>query len=128
MFTGLIQQTGEIAALERAGTQTRITVRAKNIAKELKTGDSVAVSGVCLTALDIGEEQFSADLAQETVERTSLRQLKPGALVNLELPASQERVLADALRAALPGAPLAVSHEVAPIWREYERGNTAIVD
>ena len=93
MFTGLIQQTGEIAALERAGTQTRITVRAKNIAKELKTGDSVAVSGVCLTALDIGEEQFSADLAKETLERTSLRQLKPGALVNLELPArAQDRM------------------------------------
>src|SRR5947209_10963625 len=87
MFTGLIKETGEIAALERVAGQTRITVRAKNIAKELKTGDSVAVSGVCLTALEIGEEQFSADLAQETLERTSLQRLKAGSLVNLELPA-----------------------------------------
>jgi riboflavin synthase len=93
MFTGLIQTIGEIAALERSGSQTRITVRANEIAQELKTGDSVAVSGVCLTALDIGEGKFSADLAQETLERTSLGKLKPGALVNLELPArAQDRM------------------------------------
>jgi riboflavin synthase len=93
MFTGLIQTIGEIVALERSGSQTRITVRANEIAQELKTGDSVAVSGVCLTALDIGEGKFSADLAQETLERTSLGKLKPGALVNLELPArAQDRM------------------------------------
>jgi riboflavin synthase len=93
VFTGLIQETGEIAALESSGSQTRITVRAKNIVKELKAGDSVAVSGVCLTALNIADDKFSADLAQETRERTSLRQLKPGALVNLELPArAQDRM------------------------------------
>lgn len=93
MFTGLIEETGEVAALERAGSQTRITVRASKIPKELKTGDSVAVSGVCLTALEIGAEQFSADLAQETLDRTSLERLKPGSLVNLELPArAQDRM------------------------------------
>jgi riboflavin synthase len=93
MFTGLIQETAQIAALERNGSQTRITVHANEIAKELKTGDSVAVNGVCLTALDIGEGKFSADLAQETLERTSLGQLKPGAVVNLELPArAQDRM------------------------------------
>ena len=70
MFTGLIQEIGEIAALERSGSQTRITVHANNVANELKTGDSVAVNGVCLTALDIGDSRFSADLAQETLERT----------------------------------------------------------
>jgi len=92
MFTGLIQETGEVAELrrmagEKNNTLARITVRAKQIAQELRTGDSVAVSGVCLTALEIGEQQFSADLAQETLERTSLQRLKPGSLVNLELPA-----------------------------------------
>jgi riboflavin synthase len=93
MFTGLIDDTGEIAALEQVAGQTRITVRAKEIAKELKTGDSVAVSGVCLTALDPGGGTFSADLAQETLERTSLGKLKTGALVNLELPArAQDRM------------------------------------
>ncbi|HKV92987.1 MAG TPA: riboflavin synthase [Candidatus Angelobacter sp.] len=98
MFTGLIQETGEVAELQRipsekGETVTRIIVKAKQVLRELRTGDSVAVSGVCLTALEIGEQQFSADLAQETLERTSLLRLKPGALVNLELPArAQDRM------------------------------------
>ncbi|MFL6311024.1 MAG: riboflavin synthase [Terriglobales bacterium] len=98
MFTGLIQETGEIASTERVagqnrGSVTRITIKAENIPSELKTGDSVAVSGVCLTALDIGEHQFSADLAEETFNRTSLQRLKGGATVNLELPAkAQDRM------------------------------------
>jgi len=98
MFTGLIQETGEIAGLRQTPglngeTVTRITVRANEVLKELKTGDSVAVSGVCLTALQIQEHQFSADLAQETLERTSLQRLKPSSLVNLELAArAQDRM------------------------------------
>src|SRR5215467_6127195 len=112
MFTGLIQETGEIAGLESSGSQTRITVLARNIVKELKTGDSVAVSGVCLTALDIGEEHFSADLAQETLERTSLRQLKPGALVNLELPArAQDRMGGHVVQGHVDGTGKIVSLE-----------------
>ena len=98
MFTGLIQETGEVASTERLagqnrGSVTRITVKARNIPYELKTGDSVAVSGVCLTALDISEHQFSADLAEETLNRTSLQRLKTGSIVNLELPAkAQDRM------------------------------------
>jgi riboflavin synthase len=98
MFTGLIQETGEVVELERMArgkgeTAARITISAKQVPSELKTGDSVAVSGVCLTALEIGEGRFSADLAQETLERTSLQRLKPGSLVNLELPArAQDRM------------------------------------
>jgi len=112
VFTGLIQETGEIAGLESSGSQTRITVLARNIVKELKTGDSVAVSGVCLTALDIGEEHFSADLAQETLERTSLRQLKPGALVNLELPArAQDRMGGHVVQGHVDGTGRIVSLE-----------------
>lgn len=98
MFTGLIQETGEVASSERLagqnhGSITRITIKATHIPSELKTGDSVAVSGVCLTALDIGEHQFSADLAEETLKRTSLQRLKAGSIVNLELPAkAQDRM------------------------------------
>ena len=98
MFTGLIQETGEVASSERVtgqnrGSITRITIKADKIASELKTGDSVAVSGVCLTALAIGEHQFSADLAEETLKRTSLQRLKTGSMVNLELPAkAQDRM------------------------------------
>ena len=96
MFTGLIQETGEIVSTERAagqGSVTRITIKADKIPSELKTGDSVAVSGVCLTALDISGQQFSADLAEETLKRTSLQRLKVGSIVNLELPAlAQDRM------------------------------------
>ncbi len=98
MFTGLIQETGEIDSLERmagqnGGTVTRIIIKGKDVPSELKTGDSVAVSGVCLTALDVREQQFSADLAEETLKRTSLQRLKSGSLVNLELAArAQDRM------------------------------------
>jgi riboflavin synthase len=86
MFTGLIEATGTIVSIEeRAGTR-RITVSAPALAPKLHTGDSIAVSGVCLTALDIGPEIFHADLAAETVARTSLTRLAPGSVVNLELP------------------------------------------
>jgi riboflavin synthase len=95
MFTGLIQETGEIAGIEKVtgqngGTVTRITIQSKNIPSALKTGDSVAVSGVCLTALNIEGRQFSADLADETLKRTTLQRLKAGTLVNLELAARAE--------------------------------------
>ena len=98
MFTGLIEEVGEIAGIERitgqnGGTVTRITIKGQNIPSQLKTGDSVAVSGVCLTALNIGDHEFSADLAEETLKRTSLQRLKAGATVNLELAArAQDRM------------------------------------
>ncbi|MGA7313877.1 MAG: riboflavin synthase [Silvibacterium sp.] len=86
MFTGLIEAQGTILSVkERAGTR-RIAVEAPGVAERLKTGDSIAVSGVCLTALDIQVPVFHADLAAETVARTSLARLAPGAKVNLELP------------------------------------------
>jgi riboflavin synthase len=86
MFTGLIETTGRILSVEeRAGTR-RIAIEAPGIAERLRTGDSVAVSGVCLTALDIEAPVFHADLAEETVVRTSLARLAPGTTVNLELP------------------------------------------
>jgi riboflavin synthase len=86
MFTGLIETVGDIVSLEhRAGSQ-RITIEAPEIAAKLHTGDSIAVSGVCLTALDIAPPLFHADLAAETVARTSLSMLEAGSQVNLELP------------------------------------------
>lgn len=86
MFTGLIQAVGTIESLVPAGGTLRIAVRAPGIASRLAQGDSVAVSGVCLTALDPEAERFYAELAAETVARTSLASLTPGAFVNLELP------------------------------------------
>jgi riboflavin synthase len=86
MFTGIIEQTGTLVSLTDRGGVRRITVEAPGIAARLREGDSLGVSGVCLTALDLDPTYFHADLAQETLDRTSLRSLKPGAKVNLELP------------------------------------------
>jgi riboflavin synthase len=86
MFTGLIEATGTILSLEKSAGTVRIAVSSPTLAHKLKTGDSIAVSGVCLTALEIKGSTFHADLAAETVARTSLTQLAPGAVVNLELP------------------------------------------
>ena len=86
MFTGIIEQTGTLVSLVDTGGVRRLTVEAPGIAARLREGDSLAVSGVCLTALDVDPTYFHADLAQETLDRTSLGALKPGAKVNLELP------------------------------------------
>ena len=86
MFTGIIEQTGTLISLVDRGGVRRITVEAPGVANRLREGDSLAVSGVCLTALDPDPTYFHADLAQETLDRTSLGALKPGAKINLELP------------------------------------------
>jgi riboflavin synthase len=86
MFTGIIEKVGRVSAVKTRGEQRRLTVLCSKVLAELKQGDSVSVSGVCLTAVEITAESFSADLAQETWRRTSFARLKKGALVNLELP------------------------------------------
>ncbi len=86
MFTGIIEEVGKVNRIARENGKRRLTVSASRLTKELETGDSIAVSGVCLTALEITPKSFSADLAEETWKRTSLSRIKPGALVNLELP------------------------------------------
>ncbi|MFY9853521.1 MAG: riboflavin synthase [Terracidiphilus sp.] len=86
MFTGIIEQTGTLISLENRGGVRRITVEAPGLAGQLREGDSLGVSGVCLTALDVNPTLFHADLAQETLDCTSLGALTPGAKVNLELP------------------------------------------
>ena len=86
MFTGIIEEVGKVVQIEQRGENRRITIAAANAPKELGTGHSIAVSGVCLTALDIQPKSFCADLAPETWVRTSFSRIHEGALVNLELP------------------------------------------
>lgn len=78
--------TGTLAGLESRGGVRRISIEAPSLAGRLREGDSLGVSGVCLTALDVNRTLFHADLAQETLDRTSLGALAAGAKVNLELP------------------------------------------
>ena len=90
MFTGLIETTGKLLAITPTAGATRITIASPTLTARLNTGDSIAVNGVCLTALSIEPNafppRFSADLAAETIARTTLTHLRPDAIVNLELP------------------------------------------
>jgi len=86
MFTGLVEEVGTVVSIVENGGNHRITINAPQSAKELNEGNSIAVSGVCLTALDIKRDRFCADLAKETWTRTSFSRIIEGAQVNLELP------------------------------------------
>ncbi len=81
MFTGIIEELGKV---ETAGT--RLSINCSRVLADLTMGASIAVNGVCLTAVDIRPDGFSADLAPETLERSNLGDLKPGDFVNLERP------------------------------------------
>ena len=85
MFTGLIEDLGELAELESNELGARLTIRSA-LAAQLSEGDSVAVNGVCLTATEIDAESFSADAMNETLSRSSLGDAEPGSALNLELP------------------------------------------
>jgi riboflavin synthase len=86
MFTGIIEEVGRVTGIAHENENRRLTVAASHLVKELKKGDSISVSGVCLTAVEITPTSFGADLAEETWNLTSFSRMKPGALVNLELP------------------------------------------
>ena len=85
MFTGLVQGIGSVAGIERSDDGARVTIATPLVA-ELATGDSIAINGVCLTAVELDGESFAADAMNETLARTSLGDLAPGSQVNLELP------------------------------------------
>jgi riboflavin synthase len=86
MFTGLIEEVGRVEKLEEKGGKRRLTVAAPRLVGELRLGDSIAVSGTCLTAVQVQPPWFAADLAAETWARTSFSRIGEGAMVNLELP------------------------------------------
>ena len=71
MFTGIIEEVGRVAKIEEQGENRRVTITASKLNQELRQGDSIAVSGVCLTALNVKPGSFSADLAPETWARAS---------------------------------------------------------
>jgi len=86
MFTGIIEEVGRVTRIAHEKDNHRLTVSSSGLAKELRNGDSIAVSGVCLTAVDIKPDLVSFDLAAETWNLTSFSRIEEGALVNLELP------------------------------------------
>lgn len=85
MFTGLIQDLGRVRAVDRSSDGVRLIVDS-TLAGELSLGDSVAINGVCLTATEVDDAGFAAEVMNETLQRSSLRDASPGATVNVELP------------------------------------------
>jgi len=84
MFTGIVEELGEVAEVEDRGTAARLAVRAPAVTADARPGDSVAVNGVCLTVVDVAGGAFSADAMKETLDRSALGGLRPGDRVNLE--------------------------------------------
>jgi riboflavin synthase len=86
MFTGIIEEVGEVASFEQQDTGARLTITCSGILADAVSGSSIAVNGTCITATDLTPHSFSADLSPETLARTNLACLHSGSLVNLERP------------------------------------------
>ncbi|GIU81903.1 MAG: riboflavin synthase [Acidobacteria bacterium] len=84
MFTGIIEEVGTIERIEKRDEGARIRISASLVTEDTKEGDSIAVNGVCLTALEVTPNGFSADVSYETLKRTTFSKIKVGAKVNLE--------------------------------------------
>nr|CRH07798.1 riboflavin synthase alpha chain [Candidatus Magnetococcus massalia] len=84
MFTGLIETVGQIAAIEKGGGDWRVTVQSSLPIGEIKLGDSIAVSGACLTVVAMGEARFTVEVSQESIDKTAFDTLAVGQPVNLE--------------------------------------------
>jgi riboflavin synthase len=84
MFTGIVEETGTIRAIRRRGEFWRIEIAADTVCQGTAIGDSIAVDGVCLTAVSVAPDGFAADISPETRMRSTLERLGPGAIVNLE--------------------------------------------
>lgn len=84
MFTGIVEELGEIREIHREADSITLTIRASTVLDDVHHGDSIAVNGVCLTVVEFGDDFFTADLMQETLDRSSLGQVEVGSKVNLE--------------------------------------------
>lgn len=84
MFTGIIEEIGVIKRVRKGRGIHVLSIQAKEVLKDLKIGDSIAVNGACQTVTSIGKEQFSIDTLQESLNKTTLGSLKTGSLINLE--------------------------------------------
>jgi riboflavin synthase len=84
MFTGIIEELGKVLAIEEQQDAIRLTIGAKKVLSDLGRGDSIACSGTCLTAIEIDDNGFTADVMLETLKRSSLSEVKVGDPINLE--------------------------------------------
>src|SRR5919112_612180 len=84
MFTGIIEELGRVRSVEKRGEGARLVIEARDVMEGTQEGDSIAVNGVCLTAIDVRAASFAADGSRETLQRSTLSRLRAGTVVNLE--------------------------------------------
>src|SRR5579875_671607 len=86
MFTGIVEELGRVAGIEHGEAGARLTVECSSVLADAILGASIAINGTCVTVVELSADRFTADLAPETLKRTNLNALRPGASVNLERP------------------------------------------
>ena len=121
MFTGLIAELGSITAIKKSDTSAVFTINAPALISEIKTGDSVAVNGVCLTATSIDGTTFTADVMIQTLNLTSLSQIFVGSPVNLELAAQlNARMGGHMVQGHVDGVATVVSLTPGDTWAQFD--------
>ena len=121
MFTGLIAELGSITAIKKSDTSAVFTINAPGLISEIKTGDSVAVNGVCLTATSIDGTTFTADVMVQTLSLTSLSQIFVGSPVNLELAAQlNTRMGGHMVQGHIDGVGTVVSLTPGDKWAQFD--------
>lgn len=84
IFTGIVEELGRVKGISRGAHSFQISISAEKVLEDVKIGDSIAVNGVCLTVIEFSPKDFVADVMPETLNKTNLRELRPGSIVNLE--------------------------------------------
>jgi riboflavin synthase len=117
MFTGIVEELGEIIEIEPEGDSARLTVRGPLVAQDAVPGASIAINGVCLTVTDVKDDAFTADVVEETLRRSGLGTLRPGSRVNLERPVRPvDRLGGHLVQGHVDGVGAIVSREPGERW------------
>jgi riboflavin synthase len=117
MFTGIVEELGEVVAVEPHGDSARLTVRGPLVTEDAVHGASIAVNGVCLTVVETADGAFTADVMKETLDRSSLGVLTPGSRVNLERPVRlSDRLGGHLVQGHVDGVGRIVSREPGERW------------
>ena len=117
MYTGIVEELGEVVGVERLASAARITVRGPLVISDASQGDSLSINGVCLTVTGTQDETFTADVMLETLNRSSLGDLRPGSPVNLERPMRLDsRLGGHMVQGHVDGTGVIVSRSPAEHW------------
>lgn len=117
MFTGIIEEMGEVIAIEQRGDSALLSVRGKTVTSDARHGDSIAVNGVCLTVVDVDDDVFTVDVIKESLDRTSLGGLAQGSTVNLERAVrADQRLGGHIVQGHVDGTAVLLSREPGESW------------